>query len=374
MKQLFTFLLIICLGITIYAQDKIFVHTATAANISGHITYMDHPDLNNNPSANIVYKHVWNPNGEITGVYNDNIDGLWYNGIAGRWTIYNEDISPMVEGAQFFVYIGSNNDDFITHIASVANQHPISASASVITDPDFTVFEGPYAVMSNYFNPNGVYNPHNYAFFYDDIFTNTRNIYTEGGENIPTDAAFKILKNGTGIIARFTAQSTAANINNNYFLIDNPNLNNNPDAAFVFQHYYGVNGPSSEQAIDAVLSAWYAPVVGRWGIYREDFLSAMPEGVAVDIIVATREVLGVDDNNITSVSLFPNPAKETVTVTTQNRIDTVSIFNMLGQEVLKTNDGDSNTIQINIASLAPGNYIAKVQTGNAVQNIKLIKN
>ncbi len=349
-----------------YAQDKIYVHTATAANILGYITYLDHPDLNGNPNANIVYKHVWNPNGE-SGVYNNHIDGLWYDG--SQWTIFNEDLSPMVEGAQFFVYIGSNNADFITHIADAAHVG-VADSYTVIDDPDFNNADpGPYAVMSNYWNPNGIYNPHNYGFFYEST-GNRRNIYSESGVTIPTDAAFKILKNGTGVIDRFTAESTAANITSNWFVIDNPALNNNPNATFVFQHYWGVNGASSLVVIDKVLSAWYTGI--NWAIYTED-VSAMPEGIAVDIIVADQEVLGVNDNELTNqVTMFPNPAKDVVNISTQNQINTVRIYNLLGQEVLNVK-GSSNSMQVNTSNLTTGNYIVKVESGNAVKTLKLTK-
>ncbi len=367
MKRIILFLTVFATTL-FYAQDKIYVHTATAANISGHITYLDHPDLNGNPNANIVYKHVWNPDGNIyNGVYNDNIDGLWYNG--SNWTIYNEDFSPMVEGAHFFVYIGSNNADFITHIADAASVG-VTDAFTVIDDPDFNNDDpGPYAVMSNYWNPNSIYNPHNYGFFYDDL-ENRRNIYSEDLTPIPTDAAFKILKTGTDVVARTTAESSVANITENWFVIDHPALNGNPDAAFVFQHYWGVNGASSEEVIDKVLGAWYTGT--NWAIYTED-QSDMPEGVAVDIIVADQEVLSVNDNELTNqVIMFPNPAKDVVNISTQNQISQIKIYNMLGQEVINVK-GNSNSVQVNTSDLAAGNYIVKVESGNAVKTLKLTK-
>ncbi len=372
MKSLFTLSLIAIISMTSYAQDKIYVHTATAANTSAHITYIDHPDLDNNPNANIVYKHVWNPNGN-SGVYNDNIDGLWYSG--SKWAIYNEDTSPMVIGAQFFIYIGSNSNDFITHIASVANEHPGGPFYTVIDDPDFNNNNpGPFAIMSNYYNPNSVYNPLNYGFWYDSDTTNRRVIFTEDVNNIPTDAAFTILKDGSGngVITRFTAESTAANIANNWFEINNAILNGNPNATFVFQHYWGVNGSSSQTTIDKVLSAWYTG--NRWAIYTEDS-SPMPEGVAVDIIVAEQEVLGVNENELTTnISIFPNPANALLNIASNANITEVSIYNILGQEILHLNNDQIDKNTIDVSNLTTGNYLLKVQSNKNVQTLKFIKN
>ena len=73
MRTIFTIMLSLFLTICI-AQDKTFVHEATAANISSNGTVIYHPDLNNNPNAKIVFSHRYDPAG---GVLNPNVTGLW---------------------------------------------------------------------------------------------------------------------------------------------------------------------------------------------------------------------------------------------------------------------------------------------------------
>ncbi len=365
MKTIFTFLMLILFSIT-NAQDKIYVHTATAANSSGWITYLDHPDLNGNPNAGIVYKHVWNPNG-AGGVYNDNVDGLWYNG--SQWTIFNEDAATtMVDGAQFFIYIAADPADVITHIADVAHQGSIPA----YTEIDNPLFNGsnpgPYAIMSNYWNPFSVYNNHNYGFWYD-TGSNRRVIYSEDIVDIPENAAFKILVSGDAT-NYFTHESDAGNIAGNWTVIDHASLNGNPNATFVFSHYYGINGASSQVEIDKVLSAWYTG--SNWAIYTEDN-SAMPEGIALDIIVADQEILGNEDFDLeTNISMSPNPAREFTTISTTQEISTIEIFNLLGQELSQI-QGSGKTMQIDLTNLAAGNYFIKVQVEGASETLKLIK-
>ncbi len=52
-----------------------FVHTATAANIAGHYTYIDHPLTNENPNAIVLVTQNWNPGGG-SGTYNDHPIGV----------------------------------------------------------------------------------------------------------------------------------------------------------------------------------------------------------------------------------------------------------------------------------------------------------
>ena len=96
MKFIFTFLLSLSLSIAM-AQNTMFVHTATAGNISADLSYIDHPDLNGNPSAQLVVSHVWNPPGS-SGVYNTHRTGLYYDSIEGKWGVYNEDASSCAVG------------------------------------------------------------------------------------------------------------------------------------------------------------------------------------------------------------------------------------------------------------------------------------
>ncbi|MFK5983190.1 MAG: T9SS type A sorting domain-containing protein [Flavobacteriaceae bacterium] len=364
MKKTILLLMMFIISI-INAQDKIYVHTATAANSSGHITTIDHPDLNGNPNAGIVYKHVWNPN-NATGVFNDNIDGLWYDG--SQWTIFNEDINTMVDGAQYFIYIAADPADVITHVADVAHQ----GAAPSFTEIDHPLLNdnnpGPYAIMSNYWNPFSTYNSFNYGFWYDPS-TNRRNIYTENGSTIPENTAFKLLVIGNGV-SYHSHQSDASNISSNWTVLDQPDLNGNPNATFVFSHYWGINGAGSEVTIDKTLSAWYTGT--NWAIYTED-QSPMPEGIAFDIIIADQEILGNDDVVLENKTiLYPNPAINNTTITSSQEISNIKIFNILGQEV-QSFSGNGTTMALDISTIQIGTYFVKVEAENGTETLKLIK-
>ncbi|MCS6773530.1 MAG: membrane dipeptidase, partial [Thermoflexales bacterium] len=79
--------------------NNAFMHVARPENTSGHITYLDHPQLNGNPNARLLVTPNW------IGTYNNNSIGVWYDGGAGRWSVFNQNFAPMLPNAAFNVLI-----------------------------------------------------------------------------------------------------------------------------------------------------------------------------------------------------------------------------------------------------------------------------
>jgi hypothetical protein len=79
-------------------DPAILRHVSSAANISAATTYIDHPLLNNNPSARLVVTHVYS-------TYHDKVIGVFYSGSADKWGIFNEDQSAMPQNLQFNVLV-----------------------------------------------------------------------------------------------------------------------------------------------------------------------------------------------------------------------------------------------------------------------------
>jgi hypothetical protein len=84
------------------AFQQVYIHSATAANTSGYISYPSFPKLTN-PNLTPRVTQVWNSTGVCGCVYNPHAVGLWYDGLVGRWTVYNVDFAPMPVGAAFFI-------------------------------------------------------------------------------------------------------------------------------------------------------------------------------------------------------------------------------------------------------------------------------
>lgn len=92
-----------------------------------------------------------------------------------------------------------------------------------------------------------------------------------------------------------------------------------------------------------------------------------------DNIVITSEDLSTTPFDKNSIAVYPNPAKDIVSLTLPNNteVEEVVVYNVTGQEVLRTNQTQS----INVSGLATGAYFLKATTTNgAILTKKIIKN
>ena len=350
------------------ADDTMFIHVATAANISNAASYIDHPDLNSNPNAKIAVSHR-------LGTYNDKITGLWYNSANDKWAVFNEDASPMLVNSQYNVYIKGSVANAIVHIASAANQGS-SPSYTVLDESSINGNPNPFLVLSSYWNPNGVYNNYNYGFWYDSTASRWI-IYTEDGTAIPTDAAFMVLiqpyEQGTTIVFRHEATSASNTYYSNATLIDHPLLNNKPNASFVFTHYWDAPGyPSSNVTIDKTLGAWYSPTYNKWTIYTEDGTPMVDDAVFNIVAPTSTATASVEENSLIDVSLYPNPVEDILMITSQEKITKLSLYNQLGQEV-RIIEPLQSSFEMDLSDLATGIYILKMKAAEHSGTYKLIK-
>ena len=140
------------LGVPSTAPGVHFTHIATTTNTVGNATYLDHPLLNDNQDARIIVTQNWNPQG-TAGTYNAQVVAVWYDSLAMRWGIFNEDdLVPMPEGASFNVYIPVNDGTILLHETTADNingnytliEHPM-----LDNNPEATIF------VTHNWNPPG---------------------------------------------------------------------------------------------------------------------------------------------------------------------------------------------------------------------------
>ncbi|WP_309642101.1 T9SS type A sorting domain-containing protein [Flavobacterium sp.] len=83
-------------------------------------------------------------------------------------------------------------------------------------------------------------------------------------------------------------------------------------------------------------------------------------------------VLSTKSNEAVTFNMYPNPANNSVTIDARNTIDTVSIYNVLGQEVMVANPNAAQTT-LDISNLNSGVYIVRTSTEGKVATSRLIK-
>ena len=78
----------------------------------------------------------------------------------------------------------------------------------------------------------------------------------------------------------------------------------------------------------------------------------------------------IDDQNQLDISIYPNPTNDKLFIQGLSDATEVSIYNILGKEVISTN----NTNNINVQALPSGVYVIRISDGVGQTNRRFIKN
>jgi hypothetical protein len=89
-------------------------------------------------------------------------------------------------------------------------------------------------------------------------------------------------------------------------------------------------------------------------------------------ITVSEEVLSVDRATFLSFDVYPNPVQERLNINAQQAIEQVTIFNTLGQIVLKQKLGVTSA-QLDVSTLSAGNYFMQVIIDGQKGVYKLLK-
>ena len=82
---------------------------------------------------------------------------------------------------------------------------------------------------------------------------------------------------------------------------------------------------------------------------------------------------GIDDQDLVSLNMYPNPASDVLNISAQSTINSVEIFNVLGQKVIRMNVEDTSA-EINVSNLNAGIYLIKYEINNRTSTKKFVKN
>ena len=80
----------------------------------------------------------------------------------------------------------------------------------------------------------------------------------------------------------------------------------------------------------------------------------------------------VDDQVLNDMTLSPNPATDRFLLETNELIDSIAVYNMLGQNVEVTFNPNSN--EVNISNLKSGTYFIKASSNGSSKTMKFVKN
>jgi hypothetical protein len=91
-----------------------------------------------------------------------------------------------------------------------------------------------------------------------------------------------------------------------------------------------------------------------------------------DLLVYPDASLSVETNNFETFKYYPNPVVNTLTIEAKNTISSVSIYNIVGQQVQFENPNNLKTT-VNMDELKDGVYFVTITINNSSKTIKIIK-
>lgn len=92
------------------------------------------------------------------------------------------------------------------------------------------------------------------------------------------------------------------------------------------------------------------------------------------VTVTVQQQLATRDFTKDQFTVYPNPVDDVVTVSGNEPIAEMRLFNLLGQEVLHQNGLGAKQAQLSTLGLPSGKYILKIATKNGVQSKGILKN
>lgn len=95
-------------------------------------------------------------------------------------------------------------------------------------------------------------------------------------------------------------------------------------------------------------------------------------GQALDFTlnVETLSAASFDKN---ALAIFPIPATDILTISYKSAIESLTIYNLLGQEVFSGEDLEAS-VSVDVSNFSSGTYIAKITSESATHSMKIIKN
>jgi len=245
-KYFFVFVATLCLwGAGVHAQT-VFRHTSNAANTNGHITTLNHAQLNGNPNAVVFAQPIYSESGDraITGAFR-----VAY--LNSRWVIAYQNANLSIAGVRFQILaMPAGASNVIVHNATSAN---MVGKATVLDHPALN--GNPNAILLVTQQSDG--NNHEIAVQYQ---SNRWSILNLDGADLPVNARFSVMIATADNVPGFSnarafvhTHTTASQLTNNpgYTVLDNAIINGNADAnVFLCQQSGSTSNPNS-------MMVWY---------------------------------------------------------------------------------------------------------------------
>ncbi|WP_373548109.1 M12 family metallopeptidase [Haliscomenobacter sp.] len=285
MKTKFFYLCLVCiiLGlVTPIGAQVAFRHVTNPGNVQGHITRLDHPQLNGNPNALVFIMPNYNTNGaDPSGADYQQNAGVYYSG--GRWAIFNQNTkAPMPVNLTFNVLVApAGNANYFSVTCTQNSKAGLAPNGMVIDHP--ATNNKPNVLLMVTQNWSGTYNDNSPIVSYANgkwYISNNKYLSPDPAisakSTMPVGARFNVMVITNGVASGFpTAKAFMHTVTPNNILaggityFDQPFLNGNTNVMLWATPNWGWSpggaaGQTSGPYNDSPINGWYDHPTDRW--------------------------------------------------------------------------------------------------------------
>ena len=94
--------------------------------------------------------------------------------------------------------------------------------------------------------------------------------------------------------------------------------------------------------------------------------------IVTNTATTTVTALGINQFDASAIAIYPNPAKNTVAISSGDIIETVSLYDLQGR-LLGSENADSENFSMDISNRSSGIYLLKVETAAGIKTERLVK-
>jgi len=114
--------------------------------------------------------------------------------------------------------------------------------------------------------------------------------------------------------------------------------------------------------------------LATFALYAESFDSVEDVDFFVDNFSIGSTSLSLNDvSTVSNFTFFPNPVNNVLTIKAQASIDSITVYNMLGQTVVRSTP-NTNDSTVDMSLLQSGAYFVQVSINNTLKTVRVIKN
>ena len=160
---------------------------------------------------------------------------------------------------------------------------------------------------------------------------------------------------------------------------------NDQTAYYYYAYFAGINGYDNDEIFGMVdgnaqrkfyenINIENGPLEegDEYGIFVVPYNGNNEKGTPVAVRFTYNGVVSLTDVAMSSISIYPNPAKNIVNISAPAAISRVEMVNVLGQKVYENATIGSENTAINVSDLQNGTYFVRIFCGNKMMTKKLI--